>query len=63
MIGLLAACGSNESESTENAVAHNHYSCPMECEGDKEYDEAGTCPVCGMDLELVMLDEEASDSE
>lgn len=24
--------------------------CPMQCEGDKTYDEAGSCPVCGMDL-------------
>ena len=24
--------------------------CPMHCEGDKTYDEAGDCPVCGMDL-------------
>lgn len=26
------------------------YYCPMHCEGDKEYDQAGDCPVCGMDL-------------
>ncbi|MEM8895715.1 MAG: heavy metal translocating P-type ATPase, partial [Bacteroidota bacterium] len=25
--------------------------CPMLCEGDKEYDQPGDCPVCGMDLE------------
>ena len=24
--------------------------CPMHCEGDKTYNEAGDCPVCGMDL-------------
>ena len=24
--------------------------CPMHCEGDKTYDIAGDCPVCGMDL-------------
>lgn len=24
--------------------------CPMHCEGDKTYDTAGDCPVCGMDL-------------
>jgi len=24
--------------------------CPMHCESDKTYDEAGDCPVCGMDL-------------
>ncbi len=26
------------------------YYCPMQCEGDKTYDAAGDCPVCGMDL-------------
>lgn len=26
------------------------YYCPMFCEGDKVYDKAGHCPVCGMDL-------------
>ncbi len=24
--------------------------CPMHCEGEKLYDKAGDCPVCGMDL-------------
>ena len=24
--------------------------CPMHCEGDKIYDKAGDCPICGMDL-------------
>lgn len=24
--------------------------CPMHCEGEKTYDKAGDCPVCGMDL-------------
>ncbi|MFV9549935.1 heavy metal translocating P-type ATPase [Algibacter sp. PT7-4] len=24
--------------------------CPMHCEGDKNYDKPGDCPVCGMDL-------------
>lgn len=26
------------------------YYCPMQCEGDKTYDEPRDCPVCGMDL-------------
>lgn len=26
------------------------YYCPMHCEGDKTYDKAGDCPICGMDL-------------
>ena len=43
-----------EEEVTEEAV-HAHYQCPMKCEGDKVYEEAGKCPVCKM--ELAMLDE------
>ena len=30
--------------------AKGKYYCPMHCEGDKVYDNAGDCPVCGMDL-------------
>ena len=26
------------------------YHCPMNCEGNKNYNEPGDCPVCGMDL-------------
>ena len=26
------------------------YYCPMHCEGEKTYDQAGDCPVCGMPL-------------
>jgi Cu2+-exporting ATPase len=26
------------------------YYCPMKCEGEKVYDEPGSCPKCGMDL-------------
>ncbi|MBC7845419.1 MAG: heavy metal translocating P-type ATPase [Flavobacterium sp.] len=30
--------------------ASGKYYCPMFCEGEKVYDQAGDCPVCGMDL-------------
>jgi len=33
--------------------------CPMHCEGDKTYEKARSCPVCGMDLVLL----EANTSE
>lgn len=54
---FLVSCGnssneksnSNASEQVETAM----YQCPMKCEGDKMYEETGTCPVCKMDLELV----------
>lgn len=29
------------------------YYCPMMCEGDKVYDQFGSCPVCGMNLEKI----------
>ena len=40
------------SESREHAD-HEHYACPMDCEKGKVYDEEGSCPICGMDLEKV----------
>lgn len=33
--------------------ASGKYYCPMFCEGEKVYDKAGDCPVCGMDLVKV----------
>lgn len=32
---------------------HATYQCPMKCEGEKTYAEAGKCPVCKMDLKEV----------
>jgi len=29
------------------------YHCPMKCEGEKTYAEAGKCPECEMDLEIL----------
>lgn len=40
------------------ANAVGKYYCPMFCEGDKVYDEAGSCPVCGMDLVSIEASEE-----
>ncbi len=36
--------------SDPNRQRSGTYYCPMQCEGDKIYDRAGDCPVCGMDL-------------
>ena len=38
------------------------YQCPMKCEGDKSYEEEGSCPVCKMDLKRVETDHEESDT-
>ena len=40
----------NHSQHTESSEA---WQCPMKCEGDKTYSQAGTCPVCKMDLEKI----------
>jgi len=44
-------------EKTEKPIAikpikdgNGVFYCPMHCEGEKTYDKAGDCPVCGMDL-------------
>lgn len=34
----------------EAEMATATYQCPMKCEADKTYPEAGACPVCKMDL-------------
>jgi len=33
-----------------NNVTVGSYYCPMHCEGEKTYSQAGNCPVCGMHL-------------
>tara|TARA_R110000868_G_scaffold4211_2_gene26408 strand:+ start:7705 stop:8247 length:543 start_codon:yes stop_codon:yes gene_type:complete len=52
----LSACKDKKSETlptddTEVAIAT--YKCPMNCEDGKTYTEAGTCPVCKMNLMAV----------
>ncbi|WP_395053528.1 heavy metal-binding domain-containing protein, partial [Flavobacterium sp.] len=42
----------NKTVSSNNDSA-SKYHCPMHCEGDKNYNKAGDCPVCGMNLEKV----------
>jgi Cu+-exporting ATPase len=52
-----SCCSSHNKETTDiKPFAKNSsgkYYCPMHCEGDKMYDKAGNCPVCGMNLEKV----------
>lgn len=49
------SCCSKHSQSDKReinvpVIASGKYYCPMFCEGEKVYDKAGDCPVCGMDL-------------
>ena len=46
--GKLTHKAAKEEKPIENAPGK--YYCPMFCEGEKVYDKAGDCPVCGMDL-------------
>ena len=49
-----ACCGGSENPAPIlGQSAAGKYHCPMHCEGDKVYDDAGDCPVCGMDLVKV----------
>jgi Cu+-exporting ATPase len=47
-----SCCGTKKESAKKDApsAAAGKYYCPMHCEGDKVYDKAGDCPVCGMDL-------------
>ncbi|CAM3945329.1 MULTISPECIES: heavy metal translocating P-type ATPase [Flavobacterium] len=49
-----SCCTTNSKSHNPIHQKQNHpagkYYCPMHCEGDKVYDKAGDCPVCGMDL-------------
>lgn len=47
----IVSCNSNASKNKQQELAV--YQCPMQCEGDKTYSEAGSCPICKMDLKLV----------
>lgn len=51
----VKSCCSTHSHSDKKEIkiavnANGKYYCPMHCEGEKVYDKAGDCPVCGMDL-------------
>lgn len=43
----------HKTEREEMPAAPGKYYCPMHCEGEKVYDQPGSCPVCGMNLEKI----------
>lgn len=62
-IGLLIAgssllfstscSNSSNDDMHHDDTEHMHtkeYACPMKCEGEKTYEEPGSCPKCGMEL-------------
>jgi len=54
----LASCNSNKSKNAQDELAV--YECPMHCEGEKTYNEPGSCPICKMDL--IQVEENTSKS-
>lgn len=46
LVTTLASCNFNKNKDSASAI----YECPMHCEGEKTYDQPGSCPVCKMDL-------------
>lgn len=51
LLMVATSCNSDTSKNSKEELAV--YQCPMQCEGDKTYDEPGSCPVCKMDLKQV----------
>jgi len=51
LLMVVTSCKSDASKTSDRALVM--YQCPMQCEGDKTYDEAGSCPVCNMDLKQL----------
>ena len=49
-----SCCSTDNMEHKHQEVTYKpqagKFYCPMHCEGDKVYEKAGDCPVCGMDL-------------
>lgn len=43
-------CSNHPKEILKTPTTAGKFYCPMHCEGEKVYDKAGDCPVCGMDL-------------
>ena len=64
-LALLFACSGNQEKTktpedktlTTTTAEVKKYACPMQCEGEKTYAEAGKCPVCKMELQEVALAE------
>ena len=53
-IGTFAVVSCKDEAKDESTEMHMAgFTCPMDCEKGKIYDEAGKCPVCEMDLKKV----------
>lgn len=52
-----------EGDAHSEGMAHSAYQCPMKCEKEKTYTEAGSCPVCKMDLKETEIAQEEKSTE
>ncbi len=50
-ISNFGSAGNNQDKSKDQQ--ETKYQCPMNCEGNKTYNQPGVCPVCNMQLVLV----------
>jgi len=58
---VMPSCTNNGTKTTEQVSTEKiAYACPMKCEGDKTYAQAGKCPKCGMDLEKQTVKTDAA---
>lgn len=49
-----------KTEESKELASNEVYQCPMDCEQGKSYTEAGSCPVCKMDLKAKKAGETAN---
>ena len=55
IISNIGSGGNSQDKSKDQQ--ENKYQCPMNCEGNKTYNQPGECPVCNMQLVQVGMDE------
>lgn len=53
MFIFILSCQSKKENHSQHNENTESWQCPMKCEGDKTYPQAGSCPVCNMSLEKV----------
>jgi len=53
MFVFILSCQSKEENHSQHNENTESWQCPMKCEGEKTYPQAGSCPVCKMDLEKL----------
>ena len=55
---MNSSCGCGENNQFKsNDQQEAKYQCPMNCEGNRTYNQPGECPVCNMQLVKVGIDE------